>query len=159
MTSDPCRSTGKTGQFGEDVKRKRRKCSVGGRVSGLERRLLAHLGKLAVARPAVMSDMAEAPRRGEVAWAGWPWVVAHPGLPQTRTCAIDAYGSSNHGFAGRRYTEWTTTAAGSGYRSNSRLKCTHGMVPSRRRRDSHLCQTRTTPRRNRHSAEALLVIP
>ena len=34
--------------------------------------------------------------------AGWPWVVAHPGLPQTRTCAINAYGSSSYGFAARR---------------------------------------------------------
>ena len=35
--------------------------------------------------------------------AGWPWVIAHPGLPQIRTCAIDAYGSSGHGFATRRW--------------------------------------------------------
>ena len=25
---------------------------------------------------------------------GWPWVDGHPGLPQTRTCGITAYGSS-----------------------------------------------------------------
>jgi hypothetical protein len=25
---------------------------------------------------------------------GWPWVAIHPGLPQTRTCGITAYGSS-----------------------------------------------------------------
>ncbi|HSW44959.1 MAG TPA: class IV adenylate cyclase, partial [Phycisphaerae bacterium] len=31
--------------------------------------------------------------------AGWPWVIAHPGLPQIRTCAINAYGSSGQGFA------------------------------------------------------------
>jgi hypothetical protein len=37
--------------------------------------------------------------RLRLAQAGWPWVIAHPGLPQIRTCAIDAYGSSYHGFA------------------------------------------------------------
>ena len=26
--------------------------------------------------------------------AGWPWVVTSPGLPQIRTCAINASGSS-----------------------------------------------------------------
>jgi hypothetical protein len=31
--------------------------------------------------------------------AGWPWVIAHPGLPQIRTCPIKAYGSSSHGLA------------------------------------------------------------
>ncbi len=31
--------------------------------------------------------------------AGSPWVIAHPGFPQIRTCAIDASGSSYHGFA------------------------------------------------------------
>jgi hypothetical protein len=30
---------------------------------------------------------------------GWPWVAVHPGLPQTRTCRITAYGSSSHEFA------------------------------------------------------------
>ena len=33
--------------------------------------------------------------------AGWPRAIAHPGLPQIRTCAISAYGSSGHGFAAR----------------------------------------------------------
>ena len=33
--------------------------------------------------------------------AGWPRVVASPGLPQIRTCPIRAYGSSGHGFATR----------------------------------------------------------
>ena len=32
---------------------------------------------------------------------GWPWEVALPGLPQIRTCAIDASGSSNYGLAVR----------------------------------------------------------
>jgi hypothetical protein len=27
--------------------------------------------------------------------AGWPWAVARPGLPQIRTCAINAYGFSD----------------------------------------------------------------
>jgi hypothetical protein len=31
--------------------------------------------------------------------AGWPWAVARPGLPQIRTCALNAYGSSQRGFA------------------------------------------------------------
>ena len=35
--------------------------------------------------------------------AGWPWAVARPGLPQIRTCAIDASGSSDHGFAAQRH--------------------------------------------------------
>ena len=43
-------------------------------------------------------------------WAGWPWVIAHPtthgSCPQIRTCATNAYGSSSHGFAARRYTDW-----------------------------------------------------
>lgn len=51
---------------------------------------------------------------GTEEWAGSSRVIAHPGLPQIRTCAIDAYGSSGYGFAARRYTEWTTTAFGSG---------------------------------------------
>ncbi|HUT10495.1 MAG TPA: RHS repeat domain-containing protein, partial [Thermoguttaceae bacterium] len=31
--------------------------------------------------------------------AGWPRVIAHPGLPQIRTCRITASGSSSQGFA------------------------------------------------------------
>ena len=38
---------------------------------------------------------------------GWPRAVARPGLPQTRTCAINAFGSSSYPFATPRYTEWT----------------------------------------------------
>ena len=38
---------------------------------------------------------------------GWPRAVACPGLPQTRTCAINAFGSSSYPFATPRYTEWT----------------------------------------------------
>ena len=33
--------------------------------------------------------------------AGWPRAVILPGLPQTRTCIFDAYGSSGHGLAAR----------------------------------------------------------
>ena len=33
---------------------------------------------------------------------GSPRAVAHPGLPRIRTCAINASGSSDHGFAARR---------------------------------------------------------
>ena len=36
--------------------------------------------------------------------AGWPRVVAHPRLPQIRTCPIKASGSSNNGLAAQRYT-------------------------------------------------------
>jgi hypothetical protein len=46
--------------------------------------------------------------------ARWPRTVAHPGLPQTRTCTFSAYGSSDQGLAARAYTEWTTFASGSG---------------------------------------------
>jgi len=38
---------------------------------------------------------------------GWPRAVTRPRLPQTRTCAINAFGSSGYPFATRRYTEWT----------------------------------------------------
>ncbi len=31
--------------------------------------------------------------------AGWPRVIAHPGLPQIRTCGITASGSSSNSFA------------------------------------------------------------
>jgi hypothetical protein len=30
---------------------------------------------------------------------GWPRGITPPGLPQIRTCATHASGSSNHGFA------------------------------------------------------------
>ena len=36
--------------------------------------------------------------------AGWPWVVAHPRLPQIRACPTRAPGSSNDGFTTQRYT-------------------------------------------------------
>ena len=36
---------------------------------------------------------------------GSPGAVARPGLPQTRTCAINAFGSSSYPFATRRHTE------------------------------------------------------
>ncbi len=39
---------------------------------------------------------------------GWPRAVSRPGLPQTRTCAINAFGSSSYPFATPRYTEWIT---------------------------------------------------
>jgi uncharacterized protein YbcI len=41
---------------------------------------------------------------------GWPRAVARPGLPQTRTCAINAFGSSSYPFATPRHTEWTARA-------------------------------------------------
>ena len=50
--------------------------------------------------------------------AGWPQVVTFPGLPQIRLCPIKAYGSSDHGFATRGYTEWTTRGLASGTCAN-----------------------------------------
>ena len=46
--------------------------------------------------------------------AGWPWVVAHPGLPQIRTCAINASGSSRYGFATRARRPGTASVAEAG---------------------------------------------
>jgi hypothetical protein len=64
-----------------------------------------------------------------------------------RAC-INAYGSSSHGLAARRQTEWTATAAGNGYRASSRLKIIQVIGRSRLRRLSHLCQSRVTHMRN-----------
>ena len=36
---------------------------------------------------------------------GWPRAVSRPGLPQTRTCAINAFGSSSYHFATPRQRE------------------------------------------------------
>ena len=44
-----------------------------------------------------------------VAPGGFP-----PGLPQTRTCAINAFGSSSYPFATPRYTEWIDRRYGTG---------------------------------------------
>ena len=41
-------------------------------------------------------------------------MVAHPCFLQTRSCAIDAYGSSSHGFATPRLIEWTVTTGRNG---------------------------------------------
>jgi len=46
--------------------------------------------------------------------AGWPRVVTYPGLPRIRTCPMKAYGSSSHGLAYGRHTEWMAIAGGSG---------------------------------------------
>ena len=43
--------------------------------------------------------MKTAPLTTKRVLAGWPRAVARPGLPQIRTCAIRASGSSCHGFA------------------------------------------------------------
>ena len=45
------------------------------------------------------------PKSGEIR-TGWPRAVARPGLPQTRTCAINAFGSSSYPFATLRHVEW-----------------------------------------------------
>src|SRR5579884_188038 len=64
-----------------------------------------------------------------------------PGLPQFRTCAINASGSSGNGLAAPRYTEWTTSGGGSGKRCNNRLKRSQVRRPSQLRCDSHFFQT------------------
>lgn len=46
--------------------------------------------------------------------AGSVWVVFHPDPPRIRALAVNVHGSSFQTFAGRRYTEWTTIAGGSG---------------------------------------------
>jgi hypothetical protein len=91
--------------------------------------------------------------------AGSPWAVAGPGLPQIRTCAINASGSSGYGFAAARYTEWTTSARGSGNRSMRRLMASQEMRRPRVARDSHFRQARVTPSRNLDNASILPVIP
>jgi len=97
--------------------------------------------------------------RADRQMAGSPRGIAPPGLPQIRTCPIRASGSSSYGFAVRRYTEWTTTAAGSGRRFSSRLKWSHVSLPSRRRRPSHIFQMRCTMTWNTDNAWALPVTP
>ncbi len=72
--------------------------------------------------------------------AGSPEAVTRPGLPQIRTCGTTAYGSSNHGLAAIRYTEWTTRARGSGCRSSSRLNRSHVMRARFERLSSHFRQ-------------------
>src|SRR5260370_18667633 len=76
--------------------------------------------------------------------AGWPWVVANPGLPQIRTCPIKAYGSSYRGFAARRYTEWTRTTGASRDRWSIRLTHSHRPSPPPVRLDNHFPPTPTT---------------
>ena len=53
------------------------------------------------------SKQSEAEGRA-IARTGWPRAVSRPGLPQTRTCAINAFGSSSYPFATPRYAEWIT---------------------------------------------------
>ena len=55
-----------------------------------------------------------------LAQAGWPWVVTHPGLPQIRTCAINASGSSRYGFATRGSPPGAVLVAGAGTASRVR---------------------------------------
>ena len=76
--------------------------------------------------------------------AGSPRAVARPGLPQIRTCAIRASGSSGQGFAARRYMEWMARAGGSGYRASNAWKRSHVSRDFHDRRRSHLHQVSTT---------------
>ena len=68
----------------------------------------AYAGEEASARGSSASESARSSR------AGWPRAVAHPRLPQIRTCPIKASGSSNNGLAAQRYTLCTTLAKGRG---------------------------------------------
>ena len=67
--------------------------------------------------------------------AGSTWAVARPGLPQIRTCAIDASGSSDQGFAA-----CTMRAGGSGWAFRIWSNRSHSMARLRQRRSSHLRQ-------------------
>ena len=62
----------------------------------------------------------DASRGSDTSCAGWPWVVTHPGLPQIRTCAINASGSSRYGFATRGSPPGAVLVAGAGTASRVR---------------------------------------
>jgi hypothetical protein len=68
--------------------------------------------------------------------AGSPGAGNRPGLPQIRTCAFRAYGSSRHGFAYGRHTEGTSTGGGTGNHCNSRAKETPELAARHERRAS-----------------------
>ena len=59
----------------------------------------------------------------------------------------------------RRYTEWTTRAAGSGYRSNSPHRLAHPKQPFQLRRESHFRLTRATIALIRLNEEQFPVTP
>ena len=62
--------------------------------------MLGELGRRGQRR-GLTFDFFSGSEKDRVAPGGFP-----PGLPQTRTCAINAFGSSSYPFATRRHTEW-----------------------------------------------------
>ncbi len=76
----------------------------------------ANVGKKGI-RPIIVSEK----------MAGSPRAVTRPRLPQIRTCAVNASGSSSHGFAaGRRYP-WALR--GHGVRTTESPSCFPPKVP------------------------------
>ena len=67
--------------------------------------------------------------------------VAPPTDPDVRDYRIRLVQSTVHT---RRYTEWTTRAAGSGYRSSRPHRLAHPKQPFQLRRESHFRQIRAT---------------
>ena len=74
-----------------------------------------------------------------VALGGYP--PRAPTDPDVRDFRIRLVRSTVHT---RRYTEWTTRAAGSGYRSSRPHRLAHPKQPFQLRRESHFRQTRAT---------------
>ena len=72
--------------------------------------------------------------------AGWPRLVFYPGLPPTRMCAINSFGSASNRFATPVHR---VDHAQVGHRIAARSwqNQLHGLRPAFRRRMSHLCQT------------------
>src|SRR2546429_162814 len=82
-----------------------------------------------------------------------------PRAPTDPYLHFRAYGSSYHERTTGRHTEWIGLGGGNGYRFSNRVNRCQGMVPLRRRRESHFLQIRTTVQRNRDRATELPVIP
>src|SRR5262245_7358296 len=81
-----------------------------------------------------------APRcHSRVALGGYP--PRAPTDPDVRNYRIRLVQSTVHT---RRYTEWTTRAAGSGYRSSTPHRLAHPKQPFQLRRESHFRQIRAT---------------
>lgn len=87
-----------------------------------------------------------------------PQGIAPPGLPQIRTCAIRASGSSNHGFAAVRYTECTTRGLGSEYAFKIAVMRSQ-LMPRPLRRLNQWCQMRFTRSKNCAKAREFPVTP
>ena len=90
---------------------------------------------------------------------GDPGRLPAPGSHRPVRARISAYGSSNHGFATSRHTEWTAIAGGRGYTASIWLKQSQVIVRSRLRRDNQYRQIRCIRQRNADNDELLPVIP